>query len=135
MKTVALSQNQKLAACALARGETVTDAAVVAGVSRVTVHAWVRDDSVFLAYLNKLKEENLEAARTSIQSAALTAVKTLVKIMESSKNDSARISAAKEILAMCGLTDKTQSQFGLGIGGTTTRQVESEKSAKMINEA
>lgn len=134
MKTAIIPQKQKLTACALARGETITSAAELASVTRVTVHAWLRDDSVFLAYLNKLKEETLESARTQLQSASTIAVETLVDVMKKSTNDIAKINAAKEVLSMTGFTKDAGSQYGLGIGGTTQQEVEADKKAKKIND-
>lgn len=135
MKTAKITQKQNLAACALARGETVTNAAIVAGISRVTLHIWLRDDLVFQAYLNKLKEEQIEAVVSQLQSAASTAVQTLVKVMQSSKNDVAKINAATKVLEMTGFTKETSTQYGWMVGGTTVKKIEEEKSSKMMNDA
>ena len=62
-----------------------------------------------------------------IQSASSIAVETLMNVMQKSKNDNARISAASKVLEMSGLTKESIEMYGWGIGGETTEKVEAEK--------
>ena len=101
--TIELKAIQIEACKLLAAGVSITETAEQIGSVRQTVHRWQKDAN-FIAYLNSLKSENLESARTMIQSVSSTAVNTLLDIMAKSKNDNARIAAAKEILAMAGFS-------------------------------
>lgn len=122
-----LSAKQLQAASLLASGETITDTAEKSGITRQAVHTWLKDNNEFLAYLNALKSENVTAARTAIQSAACQAVTTMVQIMNKGTNDTARIAAAKEILAMAGLTEATRGIASKDIGEVTADKVKAKK--------
>jgi hypothetical protein len=117
---------QLKAALLLATGATITAAAEEAAITRQTLHQWLNNDYEFIAYINLLKKENTEAARAAIQSAAILAVKTISSIMQSSDNDAVRLNAAKEVLAMAGLTKETAGLFNRGIGSTTAAGLKAE---------
>lgn len=107
----------------LAGGATVSEAADKAGLARSTINRWLRDDANFVAYLNTLKETQLEATRTALQAASGEAVKTLLHVMKNSKSDAAKVSAAKEVLAMTGFTKETVELYSWGVGPTDPDQV------------
>ena len=55
--------------------------------------------------------------------------------MKDSDNDSVRLSAAKEVLAMAGLTKDTAALLNRGIGATTAEEVRAEKEKARKNKA
>jgi hypothetical protein len=123
---------QLTVALLLATGATITATAEKAAITRQTIHQWLNSDYEFMAYINRLKKENTEAARAAIQSAAVLAVETIAAIMKDSDNDTVRLSAAKELLAMAGLTKDTAALLNRGIGATTAHEIKTEiqKAAK-----
>jgi transposase-like protein len=124
---IELKVNQIKAALLLSNGESVTSTADKIGVTRVTIHRWLNDNNEFVAYLNSLKNEQLEAARTAIQSSASLAVLTLTEIIKTSSNDTVRLAACKEILAMSGLTKDSLSLYAWGVGPETAAEVRAKK--------
>ena len=124
---IELKVNQIKAALLLSNGESVTSTADKIGVTRVTIHRWLNDNNEFVAYLNSLKNEQLEAARTAIQSSASLAVLTLTEIIKTSSNDTVRLAACKEILAMSGLTKDSLSLYAWGVGPETSAEVRAKK--------
>lgn len=58
-------------------GDTVTQAATVAGVSRETVHRWLREDHHFRAAYNASRRELVEASRTILLAAAIGAAQNV----------------------------------------------------------
>lgn len=118
---------QITAALLLAAGATITDTAQKAAVTRTTIYDWLNNSNDFVAYLNAVKKENSDAARAAIQSAAILAVETIAAIMKNSDNDAVRLNAAKEVLAMAGLTKETGTLLNRGIGATTAAGVHAEK--------
>ena len=124
---IELKANQIKAALLLSNGESVTSTADKIGVTRVTIHRWLNDNNEFVAYLNSLKNEQLEAARTAIQSSASLAVLTLTEIIKTSSNDAVRLAACKEILAMSGLTKDSLSLYAWGVGPETSAGVRAKK--------
>ena len=100
---MALTAKQSQAALLLSSGETITATALKCEISRETVHQWLRDDT-FNANLNSLKREIIDAARAAIQNASTLAITTIADLMTNSDNDMCRLNAAKEILAMAGIT-------------------------------
>lgn len=117
---------QITAALLIATGATITATAEKAATTRQTIHQWLNTDYEFMAYINQLKKENTEAARAAIQSAAVLAVETISSIMQNSDNDTVRLSAAKEVLAMAGLTKDTAALLNRGIGATTAAALKAE---------
>lgn len=122
-----LSAKQLQAVSLLASGESITAVAENCSITRQAIHTWLKDNDGFLAYLNALKSENVTAARTAIQAAASQAVAAMVEIMKSSSNDAARLAAAKEILAMAGLTEATRGIASKDIGEVTADKVKAKK--------
>lgn len=111
------------AALLLATGTSITETAKKTDTTRQTLHQWLNNDYEFIAYINGIKKENTEAARAAIQSAAVLAVEIISSIMQNSDNDTVRLSAAKEVLAMAGLTKDTAALLNRGIGATTAHEV------------
>ena len=77
-----LSKRQLSVLQALLTGSTVTDAASVAGVSRTSVHRWLRDDWVFLAELNRERREIRDAIRSQLLRAAESGVGVVSRAIE-----------------------------------------------------
>ena len=117
----ALTAKQLQAALFLAGGATITDAAKQTETARQTVHDWLKDDAVFIAHLNTLKSEVIEAGRAQIQTSVSLAITTICDIMSSSQNDVARFNCAKEILFMAGLARE------LKIGAVTVEEVKKQR--------
>ena len=126
---------QLQAAVLLSTGTSITEVAEKAAITRQTIHKWLKEDNEFLAYLNALKSENITAARAAIQSAAVLAVNTISSIMKDSDNDAVRLNAAKEVLAMAGLTKDTLSMANKGIGAVTTEGVRADKEKALKDKA
>jgi hypothetical protein len=133
--TIELKANQIEACKLLAMGESITATADKIGIARATIHRWHKDDIHFIAYLNSLKSETLEATRSQIQASSNLAINTLSDIMKNSKNDIARILAAKEVLAMAGFTKDSMVMYSWGIGGTTPEKVKADKKSDKIMES
>ena len=108
----------------LAGGMNVTDTAKDAGVTRPTIYSWLKTNDDFLAYLNSLKAEQVDAVRIQLEALSTLAVNTLTAIMKDSADDKARISAAKEVLCMAGFNSKRTSLF---MAGTTAEEVAQNK--------
>jgi hypothetical protein len=102
MKTE-LSTKQLQAALLLATGKTITHTAGEVEVSRVTLHEWLKNDDYFIAHLNGLKLEIIEAGRVAIQSAVSLAAETIAGLMAKSDNDAVKLAAAKDILNRAGI--------------------------------
>ena len=117
----------------LARGQSVTKAAKATNITRATIYNWLKNDE-FVARLNTLKNEQLESTRTQIQYSASVAVDTLINVMQNSKNDNARINAAKEILNMSGFTKESLSMYGWGVGSDTPEKVKADKASALETE-
>ena len=118
----------------LATGTNISTVAKELGVDRSSVYRWTKED-LFIIHLNKLKTEQLNAARTQIQHSAALAIDTLSSIMKNSKNDLAKISAATKILEMAGMTKETSQLYGVGIGATSNKEIQAEKETKMLMDA
>lgn len=123
----ALTAKQLEAALLLAGGATITEAAKQTETARQTVHDWL-NDPVFIAYLNSLKSEVVEAGRAQIQTSVTLAITTLCDIMKDSANDVARFNCAKEILFMAGLSREAK------IGPITVEEVKKQRAYdEMVN--
>ena len=91
---------QKVAAAeSLLRTDRVDISAEHAGVSRETLSRWRNHDPEFKALLAELKHGMANLVSDRLVGAADTAVDALIEICQNSESDSARVSAAKEILA------------------------------------
>lgn len=131
---IELSPKQINTCTLLVTGKSITYTAKKVGVSRMTISRWLKDDNNFIAYLNALKMEQLEVARTQIQHIATLAVDTLTDVMTKSTNDVARIAASKEVLAMSGLTKDSLELYACGIGPATPKKVAADKASKLETE-
>ena len=118
-------------ALSIATGTSITKTAENVAITRQTIHQWLNFDYEFVAYINALRKENTEAARAAIQSTAVLAVETIASIMKDSDNDAVRLSAAKEVLAMAGLTKDTNQLFNRGVGGITAEAVKNERTKSL----
>jgi AcrR family transcriptional regulator len=78
---MSLSDRQQKALFALVAGDTITDAAEKAGVSRQTVHTWLTEKE-FLAELKRLRELREEEVLETITAATSTAARRLLDLVE-----------------------------------------------------
>ena len=98
-----LNAKQLQTAVLLSGGTTITLAAEQAGVTRVTLHQWLKNDDEFIAYLNSLKRDLVDSARAGLQTSIALAIETINSIMTDSDNDVVRLNAAKEVLNRAGI--------------------------------
>ncbi|MEY3787727.1 MAG: Helix-turn-helix of insertion element transposase [Pseudomonadota bacterium] len=98
-----LNARQLQAAVLLSSGATITATAEQAGITRVTLHNWLRHDDAFIAYLNSLKGELIDAGRAGLQASVALAIETINLLMTSSDNDIVKLNAAKEVLNRAGI--------------------------------
>ena len=98
-----LNAKQLQTAVLLSGGTTITLAAEQAGVTRVTLHQWLKNDDEFIAYLNSLKRDLVDSARAGLQASVALAIETINTIMTDSDNDVVRLNAAKEVLNRTGI--------------------------------
>jgi Helix-turn-helix of insertion element transposase len=98
-----LNTKQLQTAVLLSGGTTITLAAEQAGVTRVTLHQWLKNDDEFIAYLNSLKRDLVDSARAGLQASVALAIETINTIMTDSDNDVVRLNAAKEVLNRAGI--------------------------------
>lgn len=113
-----LSKGQLSVLQALLTGSTVTDAAVAAGVSRTTVHRWLKDDWVFQAALNRERREIRDAIRSQLLRAAESGVIVVSRAIE---GDDLRV--AMDVLKGLGLLG---SRIQIGIGEDDPAVLEEE---------
>ena len=73
-----LSRKQRVAIERLLLGDTVTDAAKSAGVSRETVHRWRRESWDFQAALNRGQREFQQATESQLRAACKRAAENIV---------------------------------------------------------
>ena len=67
----------------LGRGDTVTSAAAAAGVSRETVHRWLRENWAFQAALNAVRAEMRDATEQRLLAVAKDAADNLLTAVQS----------------------------------------------------
>lgn len=77
-----LSVAQHAAIAAIVDGSSITAAAVAAGVSRVTVHNWIKRDPVFRAAYNAWRQELHESARARLLKVLDQAVSVVGKAVD-----------------------------------------------------
>ena len=77
-----LSVAQHAAIAAITGGNSITDAAAAAGVSRVTVYSWIRHDPVFRAAYNAWRQELQESARSRLLKTLDQAVTVIAKAVD-----------------------------------------------------
>ena len=98
---VDLTPSQRIAIEKLTAGDTVSDAARAAGVSRMTLHRWLKSDPHFTAAYNVWQHESIATARgrlLALTGDAVSAVATAVRAGDSR--------AAITILKSMGLLDR-----------------------------
>lgn len=101
--TPQLTTAQVRALEAMAGGATIAGAATAAGVSRQTVHRWLRDDPSFVAERNCAAAEALEKLRSSVSDLVGDAIVALRDSLRDPKNGRRGFVALKmlEMLGVC----------------------------------
>ena len=105
-----LTATQEKALLLLASGETVTATAEAVGVSRQTVSEWTNRDAEFIAALNSVRQEILDAGADRLRNmvgAALDAVEAGMNSEELSTKDKASLGMA--LLKQVGLSERAGS--------------------------
>jgi hypothetical protein len=94
-----LTVPQEKALVALLRGQTLTEAATTAGVSRQTVSEWLHRHPSFAAQLTARRLELREGIDRGLETAGAAAVRTLVLLMD---DDDSRVclAAARTVLEL-----------------------------------
>ena len=104
-----LTPTQLAALEALAAGSTVTAAAATAGMNRVTVHRWLRDDFSLQATLNRARRDLREAAMARLlklgESAAITVEEAVAQ---------GDVSVAMAVLKGLGMLSEHAARVGPG---------------------
>lgn len=100
-----LSPNQLKAAILIVGGATVTATAAQTGLTRVTLHDWLKNDDLFIAHLNSLKQDLIDSGRAGLQASVALAIETINSLMTKSDNDIVRLNAAKEVLNRAGINN------------------------------
>jgi len=97
-----LNGAQELALIALVDGQTVTEAASRARVTRQTVSLWLNQDAVFIALYNQRRAQLWAEHELKLASLMGTALDALQDILENSLHTQApqRLKAALAVLAM-----------------------------------
>lgn len=94
-----LDPNQVAVLEALLAGSTITDAAAAVGVSRTTVHRWLKDDYVFRAEVN--------AARHALRQTSLARLDALcersIEVLKVALDQASDTRIALEVLKGCGI--------------------------------
>ena len=98
-----LNTKQLQAAVLLSSGATITATAEQTGITRVTLHQWLKTDDSFIAHLNSLKQALIDSGRAGLQASVALAIETINSLMTGSDNDVVRLNAAKEVLNRSGL--------------------------------
>ena len=105
-----LTATQEQALLLLASGETVTATAEAVGVSRQTVSEWANRDPEFIAALNSVRQETLDAGADKLRGMvekALDAVEAGFDSEELSAKDKASLGMA--LLKQVGLSERAGS--------------------------
>jgi len=100
-----LNAKQLQAAALLASGATITATAEQTGMTRVTLHQWLKHHDAFIAHLNSLKHELIDNGRAGLQASIALAIETISSLMTDSENDIVRLNAAKEVLNRTGINN------------------------------
>jgi hypothetical protein len=82
----ALDPTQLVALEALSAGRTIADAAECAGVSRTTVHRWLKDDYAFRAEVNAARHALKQAAMARLDGLCDRAIDVLRQSLEQSND-------------------------------------------------
>ena len=125
-----LTATQEKALLLLASGETVTATAEAVGVSRQTVSEWTNRDAEFIAALNSVRQEILDAGADRLRNmvgAALDAVEAGINSEELSAKD--RSSLGMALLKQVGLSERAGST-----GNTDAARIRSSQAlSDMLN--
>jgi hypothetical protein len=116
-----LNAKQLQAAVLLSGGTTITLAAEQTGITRVTLHEWLKNDDNFIAHLNSLKHDLMDSASAGLQASVSLAIETINSIMIDSDNDIVRLNAAKEVLNRSGINN------ALTIGSDNPERLKKER--------
>lgn len=119
---MSMKPNKLLAATMLVEGRLHKDVAEEVSVTPQTISAWLTE-AEFVAFVNKLKMDNLNKARDRVQALSVKAASTLEDIMENSSNDAVRLKAAESVLEMTGMINVQSGMWAWGIGSSTTEGV------------
>jgi len=120
-----ISASQTLALERLLEGETVTAAAESAGVSRETVHRWIKSNWQFQARLNQAMQELQGAIMSRLLSAALRSSEVVSEAIDRG-NLKAALAVLKGVGALRGVT--------LKVGITDPKVLEEESEIKSAKE-
>ena len=117
-----LSAAQVLALNALTEGKAVSDSAVVADVSRTTVHRWLKDSAAFQAAYNA-RRADLRSAHESKLDALLS--KALAAVEGALDNGDARV--AMSLLLGTGMLTGKRSFVGSDDPGVIEKKIQQRK--------
>jgi len=120
-----MKPNKTLAATMLVEGQLHKDVAEEVGVTPQTVSTWLAEPE-FIAFVNKLKMDNLHKSRDRVQALSVKAASTIEDIMDNGHNDAVRLKAAESVLEMSGMINVQSGMWAWGIGPTTTEGVEKQ---------
>lgn len=98
-----LSAKQLQAAILIVGGATITATAEQISITRITLHQWLKSDDLFIAHINSLKQDLINAGRAGLQASVALAIETINSLMTGSDNDIVKLNAAKEVLNRAGL--------------------------------
>ena len=99
IKNNTLSEKQIIAIQALMRSRSYTEAAKAAGVSRVTLYRWLKQES-FQAELDKQKNELIKRSSRKLAGALEQAVDVLIDLLEA-KDPTVRRLSAGNLMDFC----------------------------------
>ena len=122
-----LTATQEQALLLLASGETVTATAEAVGVSRQTVSEWANRDPDFIAALNSMRQETLDAGADKLRGMvekALDAVEAGFDSEELSAKDKASLGMA--LLKQVGLSERAGSTGNTDAASIRNSQVLSD---------
>lgn len=119
---MSMKSNKLLAATMLVEGFLHKDVAEEVGVTPQTISVWLTEPE-FVAFVNKLKMDNLHKARDRIQALSVKAAATIEDIMENGNNDAVRLKAAESVLEMSGMINVQSGMWAWGIGSSTVEGV------------
>ena len=114
-------------ALSLSKGIPIVYVAENCGVSRVTIHNWLRNNPDFVNYLNEMQAENIKQAQARLQAIAHDAVEVLGDLMVDAESDLIKFNAAKEILTLVGFYRDAPPLTNICIGSINTGDVMQSK--------
>ncbi len=125
-----LTATQEQALLLLASGETVTRTAEVVGVSRQTCSEWVNRDPEFIAALNSVRQETLDAGADKLRGMVEKALDAVAEGFDSEElSAKERAALGMELLKNVGLVKRVNA-----IGSTDAASVRSSQVlSEMLN--